>query len=73
MAGNTRTFRLGWFKTDAWWEFGSDARLSLNLGNLTNRRYWDWNAVRGVAPSARDLDLYTQPGRSLGLTLAADW
>lgn len=58
---------------DAWWEFGSGARLSLNLGNLTNRRYWDWNAVRGVAPSARDLDLYTQPGRSLGLTLAADW
>jgi len=58
---------------DAWWEFGQGARLTLNLGNLANRRYWDWSAVRGVAPTARDLDLYTQPGRSLGLSLAADW
>jgi hemoglobin/transferrin/lactoferrin receptor protein len=56
-----------------WWQPGDHARVNLRLGNLADRRYFDWASLRGVAPDARDLDLYTQPGRWFGIDLALDW
>lgn len=57
----------------AWWQPVEFARINLQLGNLANRRYFDWASLRGVAPTARDLGLYRQPGRSFSLDLALDW
>ncbi|MCK9538827.1 TonB-dependent receptor domain-containing protein [Dokdonella sp.] len=56
-----------------WWQPNDTARVNLRLGNLGDRRYYEWASLRGVAPDARDLDLYTQPGRWVGVDLALDW
>lgn len=56
-----------------WWQPVEQARLNLQLGNLTDRRYFDWASLRGATPTAHDLSLYRQPGRSLSLDLALDW
>lgn len=58
---------------NAWLNLGEHLRLDLALGNLGNRRYRDWLGVRGIKPDAPDLDLYTQPGRSVMFKLGADW
>jgi hemoglobin/transferrin/lactoferrin receptor protein len=58
---------------NAWLHLGEHVRLDLALGNLGNRRYWDWAGLRGIKPDAPDLDLYTQPGRNAMLRLSADW
>ncbi len=58
---------------NAWLNIGDHLRLDLALGNLGNRRYWDWVSLRGIKPDAVDLDLYTQAGRNAMLKLSADW
>jgi hemoglobin/transferrin/lactoferrin receptor protein len=60
---------------DAYWRWVPNDRVTLDVGarNLTDRRYWLWAGVRGLAPNAREVDLYTQPGRSLAVTLAVGW
>lgn len=52
---------------------GQQVRLDLGVFNLADRRYWDWSRVRGVGPSAHDLDLYTASGRSAALNLSLAW
>lgn len=56
-----------------WWQPRDFARVNLLLGNLADRRHFDWASLRGVAPNAPDLGLYVQPGRSLAVDLALDW
>ncbi len=56
-----------------WWEPDEHIRVNLQLGNLGDRRYFDWVNLREVAPDAHDLDLFAQPGRWLGLQIALDW
>lgn len=58
---------------NAWVYLGEHVRLDLALRNIGDRRYWDWSSVRGIAPGAADLDLYTQSGRNYMLKLSADW
>ncbi|MEO7013556.1 MAG: TonB-dependent hemoglobin/transferrin/lactoferrin family receptor [Dokdonella sp.] len=58
---------------NAWLNISDHLRLDLNLGNLGNRRYFDWVSLRGVKPNATDLDLYTQAGRNAMVKLSADW
>ena len=60
---------------DAYWRWAPNDRVTLDVGarNLTDRRYWLWAGVRGLAPTAPEVDLYTQPGRSLAATLAIGW
>jgi hemoglobin/transferrin/lactoferrin receptor protein len=50
-------------------------RLTARLGlfNLTDRAYWEWSAVRGLAPDNPLLPLYREPGRNFALTLTADF
>lgn len=65
----------GWstWDADAWWRLGAHARLQLGLRNLADRRYWRWEALRGVTPTAADLGRWTEPGRSVQLQLLLDW
>ena len=58
---------------NAWLHLGEHTRLDLAIGNLGNRRYYDWVSLRGIGPDAVDLDLYTQSGRNVTLRISADW
>ena len=58
---------------NAWLNMGDHAHLDLSLGNLGNRRYFDWVSLRGIKPDAYDLDLYSQAGRNATLKLSVDW
>lgn len=57
----------------AWWRPVPAMRVNLAVQNATDRRYWDWNTVRGVSATANDIDFYTRPGRSVSLSLSFDW
>jgi hemoglobin/transferrin/lactoferrin receptor protein len=55
-----------WRPDDTW-------QCELGLFNLGDQRYWQWNSVRNFSPSAREIDLLSQPGLSLGLSVSARW
>ena len=46
---------------------GVQARIG--LFNLTNRKYWWWNDVRGLAGNSPIADAFTMPGRNLSASL----
>jgi hemoglobin/transferrin/lactoferrin receptor protein len=55
------------------WRIRKDLRLNVALNNLTNKKYWQWNNVRGLAGASNVTDAYTQPGRNVALSLVADF
>lgn len=55
------------------WRIRKDLRLNLGLFNLTDRKYWNWSDVRGLAANSAVTDAYTQPGRYLRVSLVADF
>ena len=57
----------------AQWRLRKDLRLNLAAHNLTNRKYWLWPDVYGLAAASTTNDAYTQPGRSLHLTMVMDF
>ncbi|MDI4632460.1 TonB-dependent hemoglobin/transferrin/lactoferrin family receptor [Pelomonas sp. V22] len=48
-------------------------RLAAFVTNLTDKKYWRWSDVRGIAATSTVLDGYTAPGRQLQLSLRADF
>jgi hemoglobin/transferrin/lactoferrin receptor protein len=48
-------------------------RLTAGVYNLTDEKYWNWSDVRGVAATSAVLDAYTQPGRSVRVSMTADF
>jgi hemoglobin/transferrin/lactoferrin receptor protein len=48
-------------------------RLSAAVRNLTDRTYWQWTNVRGVAATSPVLDAYTAPGRSVSVALVTEF
>lgn len=50
---------------------GKQTTLRFGIYNLTNRKYWLWSDVRGVAANSTVLDRYTQPGRTFAVSLEA--
>ncbi len=52
-----------------------DIRLTANLVNLTNAKYWLWSDVQGLstANAVTQADAYTQPGRHLNVSLIVDF
>ena len=56
-----------------WWNLGERLRLNATLGNLGDRRYWDWAMARGLAASDPDLEFHSRPGRTLSLGLRYDF
>ncbi|MFA7267980.1 MAG: TonB-dependent hemoglobin/transferrin/lactoferrin family receptor [Sterolibacterium sp.] len=55
------------------WRMQSNLRLNAGIGNLTNRKYWTWSDVQGLAATSAVTDAYTQPGRNLKLSLVMDF
>lgn len=48
-------------------------RLNFAVVNITNRKYWLWSDVQGLAASSPVVDAYTQPGRNVRLSVAMDF
>ncbi|WP_439609765.1 TonB-dependent hemoglobin/transferrin/lactoferrin family receptor [Hydrogenophaga sp.] len=78
---NDTTGAANQFATPAWttldlrasWQVTRATRLSAAIHNLTDRRYWEWTNVRGIAASSPVLDSYTAPGRSVSVALVTDF
>ncbi|ART58954.1 hypothetical protein CBP36_08930 [Acidovorax carolinensis] len=74
-APNTQ-FTIGQATTldlSAQWRLRKDLRLNVAVHNLTNRKYWLWPDVYGLAAASTVNDAYTQPGRSLHAALVMDF
>ena len=61
------------FDLSGQWRFTKATRLNASVVNLTNRKYWNWSDVRGIALNAIALDAYTQPGRKFNVSLVTDF
>ena len=61
------------FDLSGQWTIVKGTRLNASVVNLTNREYWNWAEVRGVASNAVALDSYTQPGRKFNVSLVTDF
>lgn len=61
------------FDLSGQWRVRPDLRLTAAIHNLTDRKYWEWSDVRGVASNSTVVDAFTQPGRSLRVSLVADF
>lgn len=48
-----------------------EVRLNAAVRNLTNRKYWRWSDVQGLASDLSILDAWSQPGRSFHASLVA--
>jgi hemoglobin/transferrin/lactoferrin receptor protein len=55
------------------WRISKTLRLNAGLINLTNKKYWNWSDVRGVAANSSFRDAYSQPGRYFNVSLVADF
>ncbi|MCW5654762.1 MAG: TonB-dependent hemoglobin/transferrin/lactoferrin family receptor [Hydrogenophaga sp.] len=55
------------------WQLRPGMKISAALNNVTDRKYWEWTNVRGLAASSTVLDAYTAPGRSVAVALVADF
>lgn len=57
------------------WRIRKDVRLNLAVNNLTDRKYWNWSDVQGLASNANPtvVDAYTQPGRHMNVSLVMDF
>ncbi|MDM0023104.1 TonB-dependent hemoglobin/transferrin/lactoferrin family receptor [Variovorax saccharolyticus] len=58
---------------NAQWRIRRDLRLNVALINVTDKKYWMWSDVRGLAASSPVVDAYTQPGRHFNVSLVADF
>lgn len=74
-ASGTAFAAPGYGVVDAYVHFEATPMLTLygGLTNIGNKRYWEWNSVRGMSSSAA-IDRYSAPGRaaSAGLQLRFD-
>ncbi|MDD3518849.1 MAG: TonB-dependent hemoglobin/transferrin/lactoferrin family receptor [Chromatiales bacterium] len=59
----------------AWWQFHRNARLNVTVNNLFDETYWLWSDVRRASLPATDPapEFYTQPGRTLSVSLKAEF
>jgi len=60
------------------WRINKTVRLNVAAINLTNRKYWNWSDVQGLAsnptpPLLSVVDAYTQPGRHFNASLVAEF
>lgn len=57
----------------AQWRIRKDLRLNVAIVNLTDKKYWMWSDIRGLASNSAVRDAYTQPGRHFNVSLVADF
>lgn len=55
------------------WQISPQWTVDLAANNLSDRRWWAWSSVRGLAFNAREIDLATQPGRNVSLQVGWQW
>lgn len=55
------------------WRISPNLRLSALVANVTDKKYWRWSDVRGIATNSTVIDTYTAPGREFQLALKADF
>lgn len=55
------------------WRISKKLRLNLGMVNVTDKKFWNWSDVRGVAANSSVVDAYTQPGRHVNVSLVADF
>jgi hemoglobin/transferrin/lactoferrin receptor protein len=75
-AAKTRTSTATIFKPEsstvidlfAYWQPLSSIRLNVGVFNVTNKKYWQWSDVRGIAATSVVLDRFTQPGRNVSIS-----
>lgn len=61
------------FDLSGQWRIHKKLRVNAAIVNLTNKKYWNWSDVRGLAATSAVADAYTQPGRHLNVSLVADF
>ncbi len=54
-------------------KLGNNAVMRAGLHNLTDRTYWNWSDVRGLAPGDPILPYLAQAGRSASVSLNVVW
>ncbi|WP_395005728.1 TonB-dependent hemoglobin/transferrin/lactoferrin family receptor [Undibacterium sp.] len=52
----TLDMQLQWIVQKNW-------RINLGVNNISNKKYWNWSDVQGLAATSIVVDAYTQPGR----------
>ncbi len=52
---------------------GKATEMRLAVYNLTDRTYWDWQDVRGLAAENAALERYSRPGRTLNASVRIQW
>ncbi len=57
----------------AQWRIRRDLRANLAIGNLTDRKYWRWADVQGLAADSPAVDAYSQPGRYVLFSMVKDF
>ena len=55
------------------WRIRKDLRANFAIRNLTDKKYWLWSSAKSLPFSSPILDAYTQPGRSIHVSLVADF
>ncbi|MDP3743765.1 MAG: TonB-dependent hemoglobin/transferrin/lactoferrin family receptor [Methylotenera sp.] len=66
----------GYTTTDlsAWWQLHRTARITASVNNLFDKKYWLWSDIRQAdSLNPTGVDFYSQPGRSLSVSLNLDW
>ncbi|PKO50753.1 MAG: TonB-dependent hemoglobin/transferrin/lactoferrin family receptor, partial [Betaproteobacteria bacterium HGW-Betaproteobacteria-21] len=58
----------------AWWQLHRTARIVASVNNLFDKQYWLWSDIRQAdSLNPAGVDFYSQPGRSLSVSLNLDW
>ncbi len=57
----------------AQWRIQPDLRLNVGVYNLTDKKYWRWADVRGLTSTTLIADSYSQPGRSVRVSMVKDF
>jgi hemoglobin/transferrin/lactoferrin receptor protein len=57
----------------AQWRIRPDLRLNAGIYNLTDKKYWRWADVRGLAAGTAIADAYSQPGRHVRVSMVKDF
>ena len=58
---------------NAFWRVHKNAKITAAVSNVTDRKYWNWSDVQGLAATSTVLDAYTQPGRAYSLGLKVEF
>ncbi len=53
----------------AYWNVGKWMQLNASIANITDKKYWLWSDVRGVASVSAVLDRTTQAGRNASVSI----